>query len=55
MPPGQRPGAGAAPIEAYRFQTHNLRESENAAHSREGAQARGFRGSMSVAPSSTAR
>jgi len=34
------------PIETYVFTTRNLREGENAAHSRAGAQARGFRGSI---------
>jgi acyl dehydratase len=33
-------------IAPYRFTTRNLREGENAAHSRAGAQARGFRGSI---------
>ena len=33
-------------IGPYRFITRNLREGENAAHSRAGAQARGFRGSI---------
>ena len=39
------PASPAAPP-AYAFRTRNLRESENAAHTREGAQARGFRGSI---------
>jgi acyl dehydratase len=34
------------PTATYRFTTRNLREGENAAHSRAGAQARGFRGSI---------
>lgn len=34
------------PIDTYVFTTRNLREGENAAHSRAGAQARGFRGSI---------
>lgn len=38
--------ATPAPIEPYAFTTRNLRESENAAHSSAGAQARGFRGSI---------
>jgi len=33
-------------LEPYAFRTRNLRESENAAHSREGATARGFGGSI---------
>ena len=33
-------------IAPYRFTTRNLRAGENAAHSRAGAQARGFRGSI---------
>lgn len=33
-------------IGPYRFTTRNLREGENAAHSREGARARGFEGSI---------
>ena len=33
-------------IGSYNFTTRNLREGENAAHSRAGAQARGFRGSI---------
>ena len=36
----------APDIGPYRFTTRNLRESENAAHSREGARARGFEGSI---------
>lgn len=35
-----------APIAPHRFTTRNLREGENAAHTREGARARGFRGSI---------
>lgn len=37
---------GSAAPEPYRFRTRNLRESENAAHTREGARARGFEGSI---------
>jgi acyl dehydratase len=50
MPPTMaldpRPGADSAELAAYTFHTRNLRESENAAHTREGARARGFRGSI---------
>jgi acyl dehydratase len=46
MPLGPPLGAATAAIEPYAFRTRNLRESENAAHTREGAQARGFRGSI---------
>lgn len=41
-----RPGADPAALTAYAFHTRNLRESENAAHTREGARARGFHGSI---------
>ena len=38
--------AARAAFEPYRFQTRNINEGENKAHTREGAQALGFRGSI---------
>jgi hypothetical protein len=46
MPTDAGPATPALPRHSHAFQTRNLREGENAAHTRTGATARGFRGSI---------